>query len=518
MLIAVTLSLILLTMISLILLRIFRPDFSYSWPLAAVGTFLAWISIFFWQFTLPTKLTIFSYSFKGVIDYSLNLIADGLNYPYAIGIVCLILAMILVNTLKAGSVNPISWVNILLYAILGLVAVLAENPLTLVVAWAFIDITNLIGSLNAAQDPLVSENAVWSYSVRVIGLGMVLWAGVLSSNKGLPAAFSSIPQNIGFILLIAVLVRIGALLINLPYTKNSEIRNSFDLTIILVAMAADLSLLSRVNFAGYNPLIISISLLFLGIIGLVLFINWLRVPDDIASRPFWMMGLATLAIAAILQGNPIGSVAWGSSCLFVGGVLFFYSTRKKWLTAALLIITFAISSLPFSMTATGWENGMSYSWISLIVLLPFQSLIIASLIRSIALGKADNLDTQPNWVKVFYPMGLLILVFTSIILGITGWAGAGQIGAWILALIVAIITAALSLIMIRIPLATTLDTSRIPNSIPWIDAVKGIWWSLFRSVRRLTELFSATFEGDGGVLWTILLLVLFVSILRGFAR
>jgi hypothetical protein len=517
MLIAVTLSLILLTMISLILLRIFRPDFSYSWSLAASGTFLAWISIFFWQITMPTKLTLFSYSFKSVIDYSLNLTADGINFPYAIGLICLVLAMILVNTLKAGSVNPMGWVNILLFAFLGLLAVLAENPLTLVVAWALIDITGLIGSLNAAQVPLISENAVWSYSVRVIGLGMVLWAGILSSNKGLPTDFSSIPQDLGFILLIGVLVRIGALLINLPYTKNSEIRYSYDITIILVALVADLVLLSRINYTGYNHLLITLSVIFIGIIGLGSFINWLRRPEDDSSRLFWITGLSTLAIAASLEGNPIGSVAWGSSTLFAGGALFFYSTRKKWLTIALLIITFVISSLPFSLTATGWKNGLQQTWISLIVLLPFQSLIIASYIRSIALGKGEYLDNQPNWVKVFYPMGLLILVLTSIFLGLTGWAGAGQIGAWIPAIIVVFITVALSLVMVRIPLMATLGTSRISNSIPWIETMKDIWWTLFRSVRRLTELFSATFEGDGGFLWTILLLVLLVSLIRGFA-
>lgn len=518
MLIAVTLSLILMTMISLILLRILRPEFSYSWSLATVGTFLAWVSIIFWQLTLPTKLTIFSYSFKGVIDYSLNLTADGINYPYTIGILSLILAMILVNTLKASSVNPMRWVTILMYAILGLIAVLAANPLTLVIGWALIDITGLIGSLSAAQDPLISENAVWSYSVRMIGLGMVLWAGILTSSQGLPADFSSIAQNVGIILLIGVLIRIGALLINLPYTKNSEIKTSHDTTIILVALVADLALLSRVNFIGDNHLFISVFVICIGIIGLVSFINWLRRPEDISSRPFWMMGLATLAIAATLQGNPMGSVAWGSSCLFIGGALFFYSTRKKWLTTILLIDTFVISSLPFSLTATGWKSGFSQSWISLVVLLPFQSLIIASFIRSIALGKGENLDEQPNWVKILYPMGLLIIVLTGIILGFTGWAGAGQIGAWIPALIVVGITVALSLVMVRIPIAATFETSQIPNSIPWIDTVKGIWWTLFRTIRKLTDLFSVTIEGDGGFLWTILLLLLFVSILRGFAH
>jgi hypothetical protein len=518
MLIAVTLSLLLITALSLILLRIFRPDFSFAWPLAAVGTFAAWISVFLWQINLPIKLTLFTYSFKSVVDYSLVLIADGVNFPYAIGIASLVMAAILISTLKAGSINPLGWVNILLFAILGLVAVLADNPLTLVVAWALIDITALVGSLSMADDAHKSENVVWSYSARVVGLGLVLWAEILSSNKGLPVNFSSIQQNIGYIFLIAVIIRIGALLIDQPHKEINAIRNPQNATITLVSAAANLVLLSHVNIEEGDFLLIILFSIFIGVIGFFSVINWLRSPDNITSPSFWMIGLAALAMTATLQGNPIGAAAWGSASLFVGGILFFYSTRRKWLTIVLLASAFSISSLPYSLTATGWDSGLPNSWISLLLFLPLQSLIIASYIRSVALGTGGNLNDQPNWVKVFYPMGLMALVLTSIILGFRGWVGSGQIGAWIPALIVVVITAALSLILMRIPLTEPLDTRHIPRPTAWVESVTTLGWGLFRATRRLTELFSATFEGDGGFLWTILLLVLFVSILSGYVH
>ena len=518
MLIAVTLSLLLLTVIGLIVLRTFRPDLSLAWPLAALGTFMAWLSTFLWQFNLPVRLTLVNYSLNDVTDYSLSLLADRTNFPYAIGIASLVMAAVLVSTLNAKSISHLGWMNILFFAILGLAAVLAETLLMLVIAWAFIDLALLIGSVYLADNPHLSENSVWSYSGRLIGLGVILWAGILSASQGQQPLFSSIPQNIAAIFLIGVTIRIGAMLNNLPYEGNPSIQNPQSIIVVLISAIANLALLSRLNFAGGGVFIITLFCLFVGVAGLLLLINWLRASTVISSLPLWIMAVAALALAASLQGNPVGATAWGSSILFIGGVLYFYTTRKRWLTIVLLIATFSISSLPFSLTATAWEGNSPKAWVSLIILLPLQSLLIASFLRSIALGNGEDLGTQPNWVKVFYPIGLATLVLTSLVLGITGWVGAGQIGAWIPALIVVVLTASLSFIMLRIPLAKTFGTNRVPGPMTWVGSVQDAWWILFRTVRRLTELLSQTLEGDGGFLWTILLLLLFVSIIRVYVR
>jgi hypothetical protein len=518
MLIAVTLSLLLLTVIGLIVLRTFRPDLSLAWPLAAVGTFVAWICTFLWQFNLPIRLTLINYNINGAADYSLSLLADRANFPYAIGITSLVMAAVLVSTLNAKSISHLGWINILLFAVLGLAAVLAETPLTLITAWAFIDLAILVGSVYLSDNPHVSENAVWSYSGRLIGLGFVLWAGILSANQGQQLLFSSIPQNIAFILLIGVTIRIGAMLNNLPYENNSLIQNPQSIIVSLISAVASLVLLSRINFAGGGIITITLFCIVIGIAGLMFLINWLRTSTDMGSLPLWITAVAALAVAATLQGNPVGATGWGSSILFIGGVLYFYTARNRWLTALLPVAAFSLSSLPYSLTATAWEGNFDKAWVSLIVLLPLQSLLITGFFRSIALGNGEDLGTEPNWVKVFYPIGLVTLFLTGIILGITGWAGAGQVGAWIPALIVGVLTATLSFILLRIPLAKTSGADRVPSSMAWIGSVQTAWWILFRAARRLTELLSQTFEGDGGFLWTILLLLLFVSIISVYIR
>ncbi len=59
-------------------------------------------------------------------------------------------------------------------------------------------------------------------------------------------------------------------------------------------------------------------------------------------------------------------------------------------------------------------------------MLPLQSLLTAGYVRSILKDDKKNLDQEPRWVKVFYPMGLAVLAATALALGFTGWVGAGK--------------------------------------------------------------------------------------------
>jgi hypothetical protein len=512
--IAITFFLLVVTAISLIVLRLSKPDFSYAWPVAAIGSLLAWISTFLWQIQLPIRLVIINYSFKGVFNYSLSLIADGFNFPYAVGLTSLVLAVILTSAVQATTINPTGWARVLFLSILGLLVVLAENPLTLVIAWSLLDITGLISSLRAVEEPHLSERAVLSYSARVMGMGFVLWAGILSSSNGQTFNFSTVPPNIEFILLLGVILRTGSMLILLPYSKDPALRRGNDTTFYLVSTSANLILLTHLPVEIDNLLASTLLIIIIVFIGLLATFRWLRSPDELTGQPYWITGLASLAIVASMSGNPVGSAAWGSSILFIGGLIFLYSARKKWLMIILLVATFSLSALPYSLTATGWMSNSSFSWLPLILLLPLQGLLISSYVRSITRDGEANLDDYPNWVKVLYPMGFILLLLTSLLLGIFGWVGAGQIGAWIPGLIAGVISVTLSFIMVRIPLPDPLDSSFIHRPTALAESVSSVYGGLFRSIRSLLELLSKTFEGDGGFLWTILLLVVFISILR----
>jgi hypothetical protein len=77
----------------------------------------------------------------------------------------------------------------------------------------------------------------------------------------------------------------------------------------------------------------------------------------------------------------------------------------------------------------------------------------------------------------------------------------------------------LLIIIVRIPMTAQLDKRNLyiyPNS--FVDFISSIIGGVFSEIRRTMELLSSTLEGDGGFLWTILFLIVFISVLRGFIR
>jgi hypothetical protein len=352
----------------------------------------------------------------------------------------------------------------------------------------------------------------------VIGTGLILWAGILSTSaNGGSFAQAPLPQNISVLMILGVIIRSSSLFFPHPYSRDAAIRDKYEAVYKLISTASALVLLSHLELEISGQLVSYILILFIAVAGFISVYGWLRNPRDIINQSNWILGLISLSISASLLGNPLGSTAWGSAGLFAGGLLFLYSHRNRVLTIILLIAVYILSSLPFSLTASGWASSISNGLMTLILLLPLQSLLTAGYFRSIAREEKESLEKQPRWVNAFYPMGLVLLALSGLVLGITGWAGAGQVGAWIPALIAMVLTAILSIILIRIPIPAPLDSRLVKKPVAWAGNFISMWWGVYHALRRLLGILTATFEGDGGILWTILFLIVFISILGVYA-
>ena len=103
----------------------------------------------------------------------------------------------------------------------------------------------------------------------------------------------------------------------------------------------------------------------------------MRAPDELTARPFWLIGMGSLVVAAALRSNPVGAAAWSCALLLAGSALFLFSEQNKWLTRALYAGAFGISGLPFSLTASGWVSGGTGFWLSFPFLLLSHAMLIA---------------------------------------------------------------------------------------------------------------------------------------------
>jgi len=193
--------------------------------------------------------------------------------------------------------------------------------------------------------------------------------------------------------------------------------------------------------------------------------------------------------------------------------LFLTSVQNKWLERALFICVWAISALPFSLTAAGWMNENSRYWLATPILLVSQGMLIAGLIRHVQRSSARTVfDSQPYWARNVYPIGIGILLLTIIGLSLFGWEGTLQIGRWILGSIASLLALGLLWLTPRLRVLNPVRAHWVrPTNPSWLDWGYQLLWSGYEQLSRLSNSLSNVLEGESGIMWTLLFLALFIS-------
>jgi hypothetical protein len=240
---------------------------------------------------------------------------------------------------------------------------------------------------------------------------------------------------------------------------------------------------------------------------------WLRASDELSGRPFLLIGIGSLAIASALRANPIGAAAWGCALVLSGGALFLSSEPNKWLIRSLWIAAFGFSSLPLSLTASGWSTNNGTFLIAGLPFVAAQALLLAGYIRHIQKPGASRVgfEEQPIWARNIYPFGIGVLLITSTGLGLFGWEGSLQIGNWIAALFVSFLTFGLIWATPRFRVLNPVRAHWLTPTISWLDRGYQVMWNAYQQLGRLSNIFTNVLEGESGIMWTLLFLALFAS-------
>jgi len=515
MLIFLTVSFIFLSALAMVVLSWARPAVRYSWLIAVGGALVSWIGVLVWQLRLPLVFQLPRWEPSNLFLEPLSFTATSLTWPFAFSLATLVLGVILTATTRENFPAPIPWAATLVLGGLGLLAVLADNPLSLLMVWSAIDLTELAAQLRSVDGPQPSERVVTAFATRLAGIGVLLWASMVSISTGSPMNFQDAPPQAGLYLLLAAGLRLGVFPLHLPYASESAIRRGFGSALRLVSAASSLILLARIPSAsvisGFTPLLLSLAAIAAIYGGWM----WLRAPDELAARPFWLIGLASLAMASALRGNPAGATAWGCALILSGGALFLSSAHHVWLSRGLWVGMWGISALPISMTATGWGSALASFWPVWPFLLIAQALLLAGYLRHATRPTLRaNLETLDRAAQYLYPLGIGIVLVAIILLGLWGWEGAFRVGAWLPALLGVSLGGMAIWLAPRLRVMTPIRAHWVrPAATTWMDWFFRGMWGLYRQFGRLSNIFSAILEGDGGFMWTILFMVLFISLI-----
>jgi hypothetical protein len=232
---------------------------------------------------------------------------------------------------------------------------------------------------------------------------------------------------------------------------------------------------------------------------------------------------------------PEAATAWGLALLFSGGLIFLKSVRHRSLIILSLFAIVAVSALPFTPT---WDGAQLYgilqfdslsglrtlSWIMFIVYAAAHALLLLGYAKhALRVDEAEKIIER--WVWIIYPVGLGVLPLTHF--GITWWTGLGISGtmisasplSWALGWWGGLLSLGLLGMMIlwmrrgpRIPQVVGSSLDRL-FSLEWFYRI--LWW-LYRTISRTVTVIDRVFEGDGGLLWALLIVTLLLAFL--FAR
>jgi hypothetical protein len=512
----ITILILFLTALTLFVLRFFTPRFRYSWVIATLGALAGWLSVFAWQVQMPISLQAPLWQPAALFSQSPTLAADGIAWAFAASLTALCLAIIITAVVRSHFPGPMSWVGILILTSFGILAVVADNPLTLVLIWAAIDLVELTTQMRFVEDPKLSERVVIAFSSRAAGILILLWADMVSAATGKALDFrlaSEASAQSGLYLILAAGLRLGVLPLHLPYPSESSIRRGFGTALRMISAASSLILLARIPSSSVTSPLTPYLLVLVSFAAVYGGWMWLRAPDELTGRPYWLIGMGSLAIASALRANPVGAAAWGCALILPGSALFLSSEQNKWLTRALLSGVWVVSSLPFSLSAAGWNNGAVNFWLALPFLLVSHAMLMAGFVRHSQriMTHASNED-QPIWARNVYPIGIALLLMMSILLGLFGWDGTLQFGNWVMSLLASILTMGLLWLTPRLRILNPVRAHWVGPADPsWLDSGYRAIWGIYRRLGRVSNAFTDMLEGESGIMWTLLFLALFIS-------
>ena len=83
----------------------------------------------------------------------------------------------------------------------------------------------------------------------------------------------------------------------------------------MISAASSLILLARIPASSLTSPLTPYLLMLVSLAAVYGGWMWLRAPDELTARPFWLIGMGSLAVAAALRANPVGATAWGCALI-----------------------------------------------------------------------------------------------------------------------------------------------------------------------------------------------------------
>ena len=413
-----------------------------------------------------------------------------------------------------------------------LASVFASNLLTLALAWGMLDVVFTI-CLLASNPPEISRRATLAIVLNTAST-LCVWIAALLIENGHDSLYwhlLNLPSNSLNWLAAAAVLRVGLY----PFHQwlPVELSREPDRAILLFGVPSSVGLALWARLAIANILPTQSIVPWLAVLSALLgaFLSW-REPQPRKGLPFIALSLAGLAVINVAAASRSGTLtAAAVNWLFIVAGLFIsrgLDRRALWWSAGAAIAALSLIGLPGTLGFIVRQQTMSGlinagDWLLLIMTMLAETLLVAAVIRLILAPLNENVP-QGLLRRIGFGLAIALTALPLIILAVVpslipsvpsipqALSSLSFID-WIA--FVAPIAAGIMLVR-RDERAATAESSLTS----WTDWLQLDWLTtlaalLVNLVGRALRALAGIFEGEGGLVWALLILVVAVVLYSG---
>ncbi len=525
------------------------PRSRFSWLVAALAGLAGWVMLLLlfpaqgeggtsYVFSLP------AWSPQSSIPTELSIRVDGVSWAVAMAMTSLCLASILSDAARPGERHWSSWSGSLALTGLAVLAAISGSPVILLLAWTALDLAEVLVLLAQGYASRSSEPVVVIFSIRLIG-SLVCVGGILqAASAGTSLSFEQMTATSALYLFLGAGLRLGVQPFYPPLSDNFLAGRSLRTIFHLAPVAACLVVMTRVASVGIAGRAAVGLLLLIGVVAALSAFAWVTSSHGFRGRRYWSMGMACLVAASALRQQPQASLAWSLALLLPGGLLLLSDVirtsgrlsqslrRLQFVFAGIGLL--GILALPYTPAWNGLflyaapstaavESSTGFiSGLALYFFFPAaQALLVAGYARHFL---RSSLSPEPGdvqrWDWAIYITGLFLLPLVQF--GLLAWIGQLLMGPGLSLhwpLLVTAFFSGFGLAWFRSQERSKYQAVRRIGAA--IVRLASFGWltqgidALYRLVKQATGFITLILEGEGGVLWALLLLVLLLTVISG---
>jgi len=354
-----------------------RMRWGYIWLAAALCAGLGWVALFVTAWRLPVSLDWQGWGAGLAAGGSRWLLVDAYSWPPGFLLAAIGLGAILTGLAQPEGNDWQNLASILGVLAVGLFGVFAGGLAALGFAWTAMDILELVILLRRSTGREARERVMLAFGVN-IGATILVILGLVASRGGL-LSFQPMPQEAGLVLVLAAGFRLGVLPVQAPYSPSLRISPALETMMRLAPVAGSLSLLARASAVGLPDFWRIPLLVFVWLAGFYGAVNWLTREDDPAGPQYWILGIASLAVAAAVWQASVAVSAWGVILLAGGSLAALRRSQSRGFRLFFGMAMAGMAGLPFTpgwaavmgLGAGPWWGGWLFGGLVVVILLGF---------------------------------------------------------------------------------------------------------------------------------------------------